>query len=285
MKTNWNKYIEMYYNSDYSMEDVCKTYNLDRGSSIKVKSFQSLLSKNRGKRKEEEEERSKCRRVGVIGDLHIPFSKKGYLQFCYDTFKKWDVDTIVMIGDLVDNHAISRFNTEVDAEGGWSEYSEALYEIEKMKIMFPELYLTIGNHDRIPQRQAATLGLHDGFIKSFEEAWKLPEEWKVDTSFVIDDVLYTHGLGSGGINGTLNTAINRQMSLVVGHKHSCSGVRYSASIHNLIFGMDVGCGIDVDRYAFRYGRDMVRKPVLSCGIIIGGRDAFVVAMGEKYFGQ
>src|SRR5690606_32977836 len=43
----------------------------------------------------------------VIGDTHEPFSKDGYLKFCRDTQEKFDAGTVVHIGDLTDNHAVS----------------------------------------------------------------------------------------------------------------------------------------------------------------------------------
>lgn len=278
----WEKAIEMKNNNEPT-DSIYEFYKNETGGKATRESFVRMLRLKRNSKKNECSESKSDNKgsiVGVIGDFHAPFNKKGYLEFCKKTFDKYGVNEVVMIGDLVDNHAVSRHQTETDALGGWSEYSMAKVEIEKMKVMFPKLKLALGNHDRIPERQASTLGLHEGFIKSFEEMWGLPDEWEVDISFEIDGVKYSHGLGSGGANGTLNTALKMQTSLVIGHKHSCSGVRYMTTEKGTIFGMDVGCGVDVEKYAFRYGKYMPCKPVLSCGIIINGKETHVVPMLE-----
>ena len=37
--------------------------------------------------------------VGILGDLHQPFTHPNYLKFARDTFKKNKVGTVVCIGD------------------------------------------------------------------------------------------------------------------------------------------------------------------------------------------
>ncbi len=51
-------------------------------------------------------------RVGIIGDTHLPFELEGYLEFCQETFDAWEVDTIVHIGDMFDNHSLSFHDSE-----------------------------------------------------------------------------------------------------------------------------------------------------------------------------
>ena len=61
------------------------------------------------------------------------------------------------------------------------------------------------------------------------------------------------------------------MPTVIGHTHSSAGVHYTANERDTIFGMNVGCGIDVKRYAFAYGKDFPRKPIISCGVVSSTR--------------
>jgi hypothetical protein len=89
---------------------------------------------------------------------------------------------------------------------------------------------------------------------------------------------YVHGEGSGGINGTLAFAINQGVSTVCGHKHSCGGVRYHNNGISTIFALDSGCGIDNNKYAFRYGKFCKDKPCVSCGIVIDGIKAYSIPM-------
>ena len=41
-------------------------------------------------------------RVLVIGDLHEPFTKVGYLQFCKSIYKKYNCNKVIFIGDCID---------------------------------------------------------------------------------------------------------------------------------------------------------------------------------------
>lgn len=47
----------------------------------------------------------------------------------------------------------------------------------------------------------------------------------------------------------------------------------------MIFGLSTGCGIDEAAYAFAYGGEMRRKPVLGCGVIVDeGKAAYFIPM-------
>ena len=50
-------------------------------------------------------------RVLAIGDTHCPCMRDGYLEFLLEAYEAWDCDRVVMIGDLVDNCALS-FHTK-----------------------------------------------------------------------------------------------------------------------------------------------------------------------------
>lgn len=221
--------------------------------------------------------------IGVIGDVHCPFNHPNYLQFCIDTFKRYGVNQVVCIGDLVDNHAISRHPTEPNARGAYDEYDRALTEVGKYIKAFPKVKLCAGNHDDIPYRQAATLGIGDRFLKSFSELWQLPKTWEIADEFILNNVLFKHGIGFSGENAAMLAAKRECMSVVVGHLHSNAGVKYLANKRDLIFGMSVGCGIDVAAYAFAYGKHTPQRPILGCGIVFNSSHAEFVPMGGEYF--
>jgi predicted phosphodiesterase len=202
----------------------------------------------------------------VIGDTHIPFEKKGYLEFCKRIEKAFNCTRVVHIGDLVDNHAISYHEHDPD---GWSPADEM---VETDKILkewfkaFPNVYLCRGGHDRLPDRKGKTVGLPSRCFRSFRDMWNFPKGWKDDFDFVFEDVCYTHGISSGRYPH-IQTAINNRMSTVIGHAHGVSGVEWVANERGIIFGMAVGCGIDRHKYAFDYGRQFKYKPILSCGVV------------------
>lgn len=227
-----------------------------------------------------ENKKPKNRIVGVIGDSHFPFNDSRYIPFLIETFEKFGVTDVVHIGDMVDNHSLSRHNTHPDAVGNITEKELAQELVDELVDVFPYLHYCLGNHCKIPQRQAATLGLSSMYLKSFSELWNLPETWSVKEKHIIDGVVYTHGTGNGGKDGALNGAIKNRMSTVIGHAHSYAGIKYQSNGVDTIFGMNVGCGIDQDTYAMAYGKDYPNKPVLSCGIVFDDKNGMVVVMSE-----
>lgn len=223
------------------------------------------------------------RPIGVFSDTHIPFDHPNYLQFLIDTFKQYNVGQVVCCGDIVDHHALSRFQTETCAKGSYDELDMAIDRLKAYTNAFPKCRVALGNHDLIPERQAATLGIGKRYLKSLPELLELPKTWHIEEEFIIDGVLYKHGINCLGKDGAINTAIQERMSTVIGHSHAFAGCKYSANKRDIIFGLNVGCGIDIDAYAFAYGKYDKNRPILGCGIVFGSGNAVFVPMGNKYF--
>jgi len=219
----------------------------------------------------------------IIADTHIPFEKKGYLEFCKRIEKAFKCDRVVHIGDLVDNHAISYHEHDPD---GWSPEDEMKKADEILKVWykaFPKVYLCRGNHDTLVDRKGKTVGLPKRCFKPFRKMWKLPKGWKDGFSFIFENVLYTHG-SSTGKYAHVQAAYDNRLSTVIGHLHSVAGVEYIANERDIIFGMCVGSGIDRKTYAFNYGRQFRRKPILGCGLVsvgVHGTNAQFIPMDLK----
>lgn len=234
-------------------------------------------------RKSERYQNNKQEIVGVIGDTHFPFAHPNYIHFLEETFQRYRVTRIIHVGDVCDNHAISRHLTEADADSAVTEFEAAQKDIEIYARAFPKVEVTLGNHCLIPARQCATLGIPQNFLKGFEELWNLPKGWKAKERVLIDRVVYEHGIGTAGKTGAIDKATNQMMSCVIGHSHSFAGVQYRSNAESLIFGMNVGCGIDIDKYAFRYGKYNKNREILGCGIVFNESNAIFVPMGAKWF--
>jgi predicted phosphodiesterase len=221
--------------------------------------------------------------IGVFGDVHIPFDHPNYLQFVKDTFDKFGVSEVICLGDLVDHHAISRHQSETCAKGAYDELDEAIQRVAEYTKVFPNVRMCRGNHDDIPERQAATIGIGSRYLKEFSALFELPETWIIKNAFIVDGVLYKHGLNCLGKDGAINTAILERMSTVIGHSHAFGGVKYSANNRNIIFGLNAGCGIDIDAYAFAYGKHAKYRPTLGCGIVFNNSYATFIPMEDEYF--
>lgn len=209
--------------------------------------------------------------VLVIPDTHFPFEKEGILEHCLNMRDKYKCGTIVHIGDEVDLCGVSQWEKDPD---GFSPGTEAHLAQEKMKIWykaFPEVYVCIGNHTARPFRQAKTNGIPKKFIKSYEEAWEAPKGWRWSDSWEINNVHYTHGTGFSGPNAAIRIATRHRQNTVIGHIHSEAGIQYSASKIDLVWGMQVGGSLDDKAYAAFYAKDQLKKSIVGCGIVLGGK--------------
>lgn len=224
-------------------------------------------------------------RVLVIGDIHEPVSRKGYMQFCKDLYKEWDCDTVVFIGDIVDWSAISFHANNPEAPGPIDEYKLALERVQKWYGAFPKAIVCIGNHDARPRRLAESVNIPAKLLRDYNKQWETPK-WKWVLSTIIDNVFYCHGhKKGGGKTPAWNLSLKMGMSVCLGHYHSRGGINWSANPLRRWFGMDVGCGVDDAAYAFAYAAEQVTRSILGAGIILNGNPYYEVmacGKGEKY---
>ena len=132
---------------------------------------------------------------------------------------------------------------------------------------FPKLHLCLGNHDILVQRQSHKNGLSERVIRPFREIWNFPIGWQEAFSWEFYGVRFIHGTGLSGKNAHIRAAEQNRQSTVIGHVHSVGAVNYLVSERDRIFAMNVGCGIDRKQYAFNYGKELLNKPVLGCGVV------------------
>lgn len=223
-------------------------------------------------------------RVLVVGDIHAPVTHPGYLSFCQDLRDKHKCDQVILIGDVVDWHAISFHSKHPDAPGPKDEYELAKAEIKGWHRAFKKARVCIGNHDARVIRTAEEAGIPSQFIRSYADIWETPG-WEWNTDFIVDDTYYFHGTGTAGVHPSFNTMMKQLMPVVQGHIHSAGGIKWRANPMRRIFGMDTGCGIDDRAYAFAYGRDQKIRSILSAGVVIDGiphHEIMPIGPGEKY---
>lgn len=208
--------------------------------------------------------------VLVIGDIHEPFSKEGYLEFCKEQYDKFNCNKVVFIGDIIDLAFSSFHPINPDGYGAGEELDRAIDKIQEWYKVFPEAIVIIGNHDRLAYRKAFAGGLSKRWIRDYNDVLGTPG-WEFKESEVIDNVLYIHGEA-----GTARSkAKDISQSVVQGHLHSQAYIEY---INNRVFGMQIGTGIDDDCYAFNYNK-AGKESILSCGIVLNsGKQPLLIKM-------
>ena len=208
----------------------------------------------------------KERRILVIGDVHTPFVLDGYLDFCKETYAKYNCNQVIFIGDIIDNHYSSFHTSDPDGMGGGDELDYAIEEVKKWNEAFPVADVLVGNHDRIIMRKAFDSQIPQRWIKSYNDV--LGTKWNWQDRVVYDNVQYVHGEG-----GTARTkSKNDMMSTVQGHIHTQAYCEWMVGRNFRIFGMQVGCGVDGKSYAAAYAKNF-KKQAIGCGVVFGGHTA------------
>jgi len=220
-------------------------------------------------------------RVLVISDLQIPYEHKDALEFMEHAANTYDTNRVVCIGDEVDQLALSRYDTDPEAEGAGPELKKAIKRLQPWYEMFPEVQVAISNHTGRIQKAAFKAGIPEAYLRPVQDWLEAPEGWTWHDFIEIDGVRYEHGDAQGGMYAARNLAVRNRQSTVIGHHHAHGAVFYIANNSETIFGLNVGCLIDMESIAFKYGRMSAFKPTLGCGVVIEGIPVFVPMITNK----
>lgn len=219
--------------------------------------------------------------VLAIPDTHAPFEHRDCLPFLAYLKKTYSPKAVVHLGDEVDFHALSQYDHDPDGMSPGDELKKALAKMKDFYDLFPNVKVCTSNHTDRPFKKAYKHGIPSAFIKSYKEFLKAPAGWDWADHWEIDGVRYEHGESYTGAAASLKMATGNMQSTVHGHLHSHAGIHYSRNVNKLYYGFNVGCLIDTDAYAFRYGKNMKDKPVLGAGIIHNSIPHFIPMLLDK----
>lgn len=212
--------------------------------------------------------------VLVVGDLHSPFIKEGYLDFCKAVQKKHKCKEVIFIGDIIDSHYSSFHTQDPDGYSAGDELSRAIDQLKDWYSAFPIASVIFGNHDLIISRKMMDAGLSSRWMQKMSDVLEIPN-WIFMDHKVKNNILYVHGHGAGH---AVVRAKRDLTSIVAGHFHSKAYVEYIVGLNFRIFGMQVGCGVDDTAYSMAYGKNSP-KSAISCGVVLdNGRQAIVEMM-------
>lgn len=223
-------------------------------------------------------------KVLVFGDLHCPSHHVNALRFVMDLRDKYKCDKILCLGDILDWSSITFHAKNPNLPGPKDEYELIKKSLFPWKKAFPKMLVCIGNHDARPRRIAENAGIPGDFLKSEQEMWDT-SGWIWADRHIVDEICFMHGTGCSGVHPAWNAMSKTHQSTVLGHSHSCSGIKWLANDNCRHFAMDTGCLIDNESYAFVYGAHLIKKPILSAAVVIDGTPIHHImecGPGEKY---
>jgi len=213
--------------------------------------------------------------VLVIGDTHVPYEKKGYLEFCIEQYNKFNCDTVVHIGDLMDSHATSRHPSVSDAYSPGDELTNSILKLKKWYEAFPNMKVLIGNHDIRVHKISSDNHIASKWLKGYAEVLEVPN-WTFEDHYNINGTTYVHGTGTSGVTAAYRRALNAGQNVVMGHLHTDASILYHKLEQKTIWGMIVGCGVDEKSYGMNYAVNAPRKSIISCGIVLDNQPLIVV---------
>jgi len=203
--------------------------------------------------------------VLIIPDLHAPFIRDGYLEFCKKMKKKWGTTQTYFLGDLLDNHYMSFHDSDPDGFSASEELDKAISQLKEFHQAFPQAKVTLGNHDSIPNRKAFNAGISNAWVKTVEEVLDF-YGWQYNDVFWHNSIMICHGLGRKA-----SARMKQDMvSVIQGHYHSESYIKYQVGTDRKTFAMQLGCGFDNNSYAAAYSRWFSRQHI-NVGILVEGK--------------
>lgn len=217
----------------------------------------------------------KSNRVLIIPDMHAPFQHPDTVEFLKHLKKIYSPDVSVCLGDELDQHMLSNWESDPDGLSAGDELNRGVEALQPIYELFPNMLVCTSNHGSRPFRRAHKFGIPKAYIRDYSEFMRSPQGWVWKDNFEIDGVIYEHGEGFTGAQAALKAALANMQSTVIGHVHSHAGIAFSANEKHLIFGFNVGCLIDGKAYAFAYGKFHKSKPIIGAGVVDKGIPRFI----------
>lgn len=216
--------------------------------------------------------------VLCISDLQCPAEHQDALAFVKHVDRVFFPDGkrfVVNLGDEVDQHSLGRWPANPSGRSGGDELKEAIHHLRDWYSAFPKMYLCSSNHTYRAWKKAFHAGIPQEFMRSVGEVYEAPSTWLWKDKWVQDGVVFEHGENVSGALAALNAAKTNHAPTVIGHQHGYGGVIHADSISGKIWGLNTGCLIDTDHYAFAYGKNIRNKPTLGTGVIRNGVPYFI----------
>ena len=210
------------------------------------------------------------KRIICIADTHYPYQHRDSFVFLKAIRDEYDINVATHVGDVVDNHYPSFHQKEPGCYSGDEEIKEARRSCKKLEEIFPELKISLGNHDNLPKRKAHAADVPLEWIVDYNKIYDLQGGWDWASHHYIPygdnlQFLLTHTVGAN----TRNNAMRFTHSSVQGHHHSEFCISYEADTERLRWAMTVGCLIDPRSPAFNYDKNRITKrPILGSGVVI-----------------
>lgn len=218
----------------------------------------------------------KGQRFLVISDLQIPFEARHALPFAKAVQKEFgiDKDSVLNVGDELDQYWASRYDKDPNVPiTATEEIKRAKEHLKEWYAAFPKMKIATSNHGMRWLQKATAAGIPSDLLRTYKEVLEAPDGWEWRDVWRIRGLKQNfdmiHGLGYSSMYSFRQIPLDRGISTVFGHLHSNAGI---AIIENRngqrLWGMNSGCLVDPEAFAFAYGKWSRFAPCLGVGVVI-----------------
>lgn len=195
-----------------------------------------------------------CRNVLIISDLHIPYHNKKAIEIALNDGLQNNADCIIINGDLLDFHHLSRFQKDPHKRKTKQEFEAAREFLIYLREMFPAAHIVWneGNHDARYTNWLAShaLEIFDDAYYSLNERLGLQD---LAIHFVSQHVLtyagklsisHGHNIVRGifaPVNAARGVFLKTKESHLIGHTHSVSEHTEKRLSKEIITTWSTGC--------------------------------------------
>jgi predicted phosphodiesterase len=192
--------------------------------------------------------------TAVIPDVHIPYQDKQAVELCLQRIKEERAGRIVILGDLVDFEAISRFSRKLEKRAAFEwELGLGRKWIKNLSRRFRgvEIHFLAGNHEsRLSKYVVRNCPELSGLPQlALEEILEVPKSWRMYSynlnAVHIDGVNYIHGRKFSG-NVCMSNLKKYMGSVVQGHSHRASSQYLNLPSGKQIGAVEAGCLCDLN---------------------------------------
>lgn len=188
-----------------------------------------ILPKSYYKRRKSDVTLSKNRKILVLSDLHCPYHDVKAISEAIHWGQEWGVDTVILLGDIMDFHRISRYPSDPETLSFAREIeigNQMLFGIRE-SFRDAEIHYIQGNHevrlDAYIQKNASEFAdLPDLRLERLLDLYAQEINWVADGFIHCGDMSFIHGhemRGIGGVNPSRKLFNKMKKSAICGHLH------------------------------------------------------------------
>lgn len=210
-------------------------------------------------------------RVLYMGDLHTPYHHKDAPKFLQAVKDKYNPTRVISTGDELDNHNMSNWVTELEADNARTELAKGRKAIRKIASIFPVVECVESNHTSRIYRMGKQARILRELLPSYKELLDIREynwSWEHDVTLTVAGRTI-RAVHHAGANSFLN-AQRSGISIIAGHMHTKQFIQFYKVNGNKNFAAQTGCLLDQSTVAFKYTADHIAEALLGCIMLLNG---------------